>query len=74
MSTDPAGVEPWEGRVTCPVLCINSEEFSDSDDYDRLLEQVLPTCHDERHVLSIAGTTHPSFSDVFLIIPQRSRS
>lgn len=54
------------------MLSINSEEFSVSDDYTRMLEQILPTCKSEKHLLSIAGSTHPSFSDVFLIIPGRS--
>lgn len=53
------------------MLSINSEEFSVSDDYARMLEQILPTCKSEKHLLSIAGATHPSFSDVFLIIPGR---
>ena len=51
------------------MLSVNSEEFSVSDDYERMLEQILPTCKSEKHLLSVAGTTHPSFSDVFLIIP-----
>lgn len=66
------GLEPWEGEINCPLLCINSEEFSVSDDYGRMLDQIVPTCKDEHHLLSIAGATHPSFSDVFLIIPGRS--
>jgi hypothetical protein len=37
-----------------------------------MLEQIIPSCKAEKHLLSIAGATHPSFSDVFLIIPGRS--
>lgn len=66
-----SGLDPWTGTINCPLLSVNSEGFADSDDYERLLD-VLKTVKGETQVLSIAGTTHPSFSDVFLIIPSRS--
>ncbi|ORY35650.1 platelet-activating factor acetylhydrolase, isoform II-domain-containing protein [Naematelia encephala] len=70
IALDPAvqRLEPWKGTIKCPVLSVNSEEFTDSDDYDRLLG-LCNTVTNEKHILSIAGTTHPSFSDVFLIVP-----
>ncbi|KAL7419106.1 hypothetical protein Q5752_005942 [Cryptotrichosporon argae] len=70
IALDPAieRLEPWTGTIDCPLLCVNSEEFTDSDDYDRLL-RVAKTATKDTHICSLAGTTHPSFSDVFLITP-----
>ncbi|KAH7909875.1 platelet-activating factor acetylhydrolase [Hygrophoropsis aurantiaca] len=66
---DPAvqRLEPWKGRIDIPFLAINSEEFSLGSEFTKLLN-ILPTVP-SRHVFLIPGSTHPSFSDVFLILP-----
>lgn len=63
----PPGLEPWQGQIPCPLLCINSEEFTRSDDFARL--QNLAKTAPNPPIYSVAGSTHPSFSDVFLIVP-----
>ncbi|CED82891.1 Phospholipase A2 (platelet-activating factor acetylhydrolase in humans) [Phaffia rhodozyma] len=70
IATDPAmqRLDPWKGQITCPFLSVNSEEFADSDDFDRLLA-ATKTVQNESTVLTIPGSTHPSFCDVFLILP-----
>lgn len=66
---DPAiqRLEPWTGEIHCPMMCINSEEFTLSEDFQRL--QSLAKNAPNPPIYSIAGSTHPSFSDVFLIVP-----
>ncbi|KAF8146077.1 platelet-activating factor acetylhydrolase [Mycena galopus ATCC 62051] len=67
---DPAvqRLEPWDGRrIPCPLLALASEEFYHDPDFARTLS--LAGSAASATVLSIAGTTHPSFSDVFLILP-----
>ncbi|KAH7921574.1 hypothetical protein BV22DRAFT_1107127 [Leucogyrophana mollusca] len=61
------GLEPWTGRIAAPFLAVNSEEFSIGAEFTKLL-RILPTVS-SRHVFLIPGSTHPSFSDVFLILP-----
>jgi platelet-activating factor acetylhydrolase len=67
---DPAiqRIEPWSKPIPCPLLSINSEWFTQDDDYARLLA-LTRTVRGHKHVLGIAGTNHPSFADVFLITP-----
>ncbi|KAJ7660512.1 platelet-activating factor acetylhydrolase [Mycena rosella] len=67
---DPAvqRLEPWGDRgIPCPLLVLASEEFFHDPDFARTLS--LARSATSATVLSIAGTTHPSFSDVFLILP-----
>ncbi|KAJ7731777.1 platelet-activating factor acetylhydrolase [Mycena metata] len=75
---DPAvqRLEPWGDRkIPCPLLVLASEEFFHDPDFVRTLS--LAPSATSATVLSIAtkllkslaGTTHPSFSDVFLILP-----
>ncbi|KAJ6456663.1 platelet-activating factor acetylhydrolase [Mycena sanguinolenta] len=67
---DPAvqRLEPWDDRIiACPLLALASEEFYHDPDFARTLS--LAGSAASATVLSIAGTTHPSFSDVFLILP-----
>lgn len=61
------GLEPWTGEIPCPMLCVNSEEFTLSTDFKRL--QRLAQTAQNPPIYSIGGSTHPSFSDVFLIVP-----
>ncbi|WRT63329.1 uncharacterized protein IL334_000234 [Kwoniella shivajii] len=70
IALDPAveRLEPFNGTITCPLLSVNSEEFVLSEDYQRLI-RISRTIQNEKHVFAIAGSTHPSFSDVFLITP-----
>ncbi|KAH8818833.1 alpha/beta-hydrolase [Flagelloscypha sp. PMI_526] len=77
ISMDPAvqRLEPWTRRLPHPLLVINSEEFSVGNEFKILAEQVIGTnnCGEAPHtphVFSIAGSTHPSFSDVFLFLPR----
>jgi len=66
---DPAiqRLEPWSASISSPLLVVNSEEFVKSTDFERLVN--LLKFAKESYVFSIAGATHPSFSDVFLILP-----
>ena len=48
---------------------INSEEFTVGREYTIFSEQIARTVTTEMQVYSIGGATHPSFSDVFLILP-----
>nr|XP_031858975.1 uncharacterized protein CI109_005643 [Kwoniella shandongensis]KAA5526047.1 hypothetical protein CI109_005643 [Kwoniella shandongensis] len=70
IALDPAvqRIEPWTSTISCPTLSVNSEEFGHQEDYERLLG-VSKTVNAEKHIFTIAGATHPSFSDVFLITP-----
>ncbi|OCF34757.1 hypothetical protein I316_03299 [Kwoniella heveanensis BCC8398] len=70
IALDPAveRIEPWSATIPCPLISINSEEFSHDQDYERLL-RLCETVKGDKHVYVIAGSTHPSFSDVFLITP-----
>lgn len=81
------GVAPWQGDIPHPLLVVNSEEFAVGQEYAIFKEQVARTVKDPPHVYTIrtfplfppprlhsrcaAGATHPSFSDVFLILPRR---
>lgn len=66
---DPAiqRLEPWQGTIHAPLLVVNSEEYTISSDFARL-ENLVKTATNPP-VYSIAGSTHPSFSDVFVIVP-----
>jgi platelet-activating factor acetylhydrolase len=73
---DPAvqRLDPWYGALKHPLLVVNSEEYTVGAEYRIFVEQVAGTVEnvreDEPFVLSIPGATHPSFSDVFLILPE----
>ena len=30
------GIDPWKSKIACPLLVINSEEYTCSDDFPRL--------------------------------------
>lgn len=64
-----AGLEPWKSPLPHPLLVINSEEFTVGREYTIFSEQIARTVTTEMQVYSIGGATHPSFSDVFLILP-----
>ncbi|KAI6045280.1 platelet-activating factor acetylhydrolase [Pisolithus marmoratus] len=66
---DPATkrLQSWNRQITVPLLVISSEEFSVGEEFS-VLRCILPgVSRHEVHV--IPGSTHPSFSDVFLILP-----
>lgn len=67
---DPAcqRIEPWNSSIPCPLLVINSEEYTLSSDYERL--QRIAKTASSPPIYSITGSNHPSFSDVGLIVPQ----
>ncbi|KAG8857646.1 hypothetical protein FRB96_005664 [Tulasnella sp. 330] len=69
IATDPAvqRLEPWTGKVPCPLLVITSEEFVTQEDFARTI-RVCKTAK-SANVFTIAGSTHPSFSDIHLILP-----
>ncbi|KAI0075517.1 hypothetical protein K474DRAFT_1708946 [Panus rudis PR-1116 ss-1] len=66
---DPAvqRLYPWKGSIDVPFLSINSEEFCLGREW-KILHEMLPNIKSHT-TLFIPGTTHPSFSDVFLILP-----
>ncbi|KAI0686666.1 platelet-activating factor acetylhydrolase [Cytidiella melzeri] len=68
---DPAvqRLEPWKSPLPHPLLMVNSEEFTVGREYAIFSEQIAHTATTEMQVYSIGGATHPSFSDVFLILP-----
>ncbi|EKM50667.1 uncharacterized protein PHACADRAFT_264049 [Phanerochaete carnosa HHB-10118-sp] len=68
---DPAvqRLAPWKSPLPHPLLVINSEEFTVGREYAIFSEQMAHTVTTELQVYSIGGATHPSFSDVFLILP-----
>ncbi|TFK45802.1 alpha/beta-hydrolase [Heliocybe sulcata] len=75
---DPATqrLDPWRANIPHPLLVVNSEEFAVGKEYAIFAEQIAGTTareHDEHEqpaVFTIPGATHPSFSDVFLILPE----
>ena len=60
---------PWNATLPHPTLVINSEEFTVGREYAIFSEQIAHTATQDIQVYSIGGATHPSFSDVFLILP-----
>ncbi|PSR73510.1 hypothetical protein PHLCEN_2v10651 [Hermanssonia centrifuga] len=68
---DPAvqRLEPWKSPLPHPLLVINSSEFTLGREYAIFSTQITRTVTNSLLVLSIGGATHPSFSDVFLILP-----
>lgn len=64
-----SGLEPWRSPIPHPLLVINSEEFIVGREYTIFSEQIAHTATKDMQVYSIGGATHPSFSDVFLILP-----
>ncbi|KAI5478521.1 hypothetical protein MNV49_005050 [Pseudohyphozyma bogoriensis] len=73
IAEDPAiqRIEPWTGTISVPFLCINSEEFAVGmdDDFPRLLNVYESSPVDCSYIFHIPGGTHPSFSDIHLILP-----
>jgi platelet-activating factor acetylhydrolase len=74
---DPAvqRLAPWTAHVPHPLLVVNSEEFTVGAEYRIFAEQIAATVgkpgdDDQPLVFSVPGATHPSFSDVFLILPE----
>jgi len=69
VAMDPAiqRLEPWSSSIPAPLFVVNSEEFTRSPDFLRLTN--LAKYASSSVIFSIAGATHPSFSDVFLILP-----
>ncbi|GJE98066.1 hypothetical protein PsYK624_142880 [Phanerochaete sordida] len=68
---DPAvqRLAPWKSPLPDPLLVVNSEEFTVGREYAIFSDQMAHTVTRELQVYSIGGATHPSFSDVFLILP-----
>ncbi|EIN06804.1 hypothetical protein PUNSTDRAFT_54174 [Punctularia strigosozonata HHB-11173 SS5] len=68
---DPAvqRLAPWKAPLPHPLLVVNSEEFVVGEEYRIFSGQMAGTTEDSLQVFSIGGATHPSFSDVFLILP-----
>ncbi|KAF7967532.1 hypothetical protein HWV62_31495 [Athelia sp. TMB] len=69
LAFDPAiqRLEPWSRPIPAPLFCVNSEEFINQEDFGRLA--ALAKYAHSSSIFSTAGTTHPSFSDVFVILP-----
>ncbi|KZT29794.1 alpha/beta-hydrolase, partial [Neolentinus lepideus HHB14362 ss-1] len=71
---DPATqrLDPWRANIPHPLLVVNSEEFAVGREYAIFAEQIAGTAERARGpaVFTIPGATHPSFSDVFLILPE----
>jgi len=68
---DPAvqRLQPWENKkIRTHVLVINSEEFAMGAEME-MLHSMLPTFRRNISIFLVPGATHPSFSDVFLILP-----
>lgn len=68
---DPAvqRLQPWQNKkIRTHVLVINSEEFSMGAEME-ILHEMLPSFRRNVSIFLIPGSTHPSFSDVFLILP-----
>ncbi|KAH8102144.1 platelet-activating factor acetylhydrolase, isoform II-domain-containing protein [Cristinia sonorae] len=58
---------PWDGQINVPFLAVNSEEYMlglEFPLFKDMLSQISKPA-----VFLIPGSTHPSFSDVFLILP-----
>ncbi|THH19534.1 hypothetical protein EUX98_g8754 [Antrodiella citrinella] len=66
---DPAvqRMYPWDGHINVPFLALNSEEWMLGHEFP-LFREMLPQIA-RPSVFLIPGSTHPSFSDVFLILP-----
>lgn len=60
-------MEPWNSSIREPLLVINSEEFTNGPEYGQLTQ--MSKTASSSTIFSIAGSTHPSFSDVHLILP-----
>ncbi|TCD63663.1 hypothetical protein EIP91_005143 [Steccherinum ochraceum] len=58
---------PWKGYINVPFLALNSEEYMLGREFP-LFRDMLPQIA-KPAVFLIPGSTHPSFSDVFLILP-----
>ncbi|CDO71911.1 hypothetical protein BN946_scf184940.g58 [Trametes cinnabarina] len=59
---------PWESSLPRPILVVNSEEVMEHE-FKESFEIFAKTATSDLQVYTISGTTHPSFSDVFLILP-----
>ncbi|OSD02126.1 alpha/beta-hydrolase [Trametes coccinea BRFM310] len=70
LAFDPAlqRLMPWASSLPHPILVINSEEVMRTE-FLEVFDQFVPTANAGLNVYVIGGTTHPSFSDVFLILP-----
>ncbi|KAI6094214.1 platelet-activating factor acetylhydrolase [Pisolithus thermaeus] len=66
---DPAmkRLQSWNRQITVPLLVVSSEEFSAGAEFLTLRHTLSGVPRHEVHV--IPGSSHPSFSDVFLILP-----
>ncbi|KAG8998140.1 hypothetical protein FRB93_013822 [Tulasnella sp. JGI-2019a] len=69
IATDPAmqRLEPWTGKISYPLLIITSEEFVIQEDFIRTVR--MSKSAKSASIFTIAGATHPSFSDIHLILP-----
>ncbi|EIW74323.1 hypothetical protein CONPUDRAFT_140472 [Coniophora puteana RWD-64-598 SS2] len=70
---DPAvqrlpGLDPWHGKIKAPLLVINSEEYCFGREFPILVQDIMPSA-ESADMFIIPGSTHPAFSDVFLILP-----
>lgn len=68
---DPAcqRLMPWNSSLPHPTLVINSEEVMVRHDFKELFGTFAQSATAGVQVYVIGGSTHPSFSDVFLILP-----
>jgi platelet-activating factor acetylhydrolase len=68
-----SGLVPWRSSIPLPLLVINAEEHTIGGGFRLFTDQVAGTATSfptNPLVFSIPGATHPSFSDVFLILPE----
>ncbi|KAH0834815.1 platelet-activating factor acetylhydrolase [Lanmaoa asiatica] len=66
---DPATrrLDPWDKTISMPLLAINSEEYASGDEFTKLL--AIAPCAEMHGIYVIPGAMHPSFSDIFLTLP-----
>ncbi|KAI6007000.1 platelet-activating factor acetylhydrolase [Pisolithus albus] len=66
---DPATkrLQSWNKQITIPLLVVSSEEFSADGEFLLLRGMLSGVPQHEVHI--IPGSSHPSFSDIFLILP-----
>ncbi|KAK4705490.1 platelet-activating factor acetylhydrolase, partial [Phenoliferia sp. Uapishka_3] len=74
IALDPAvqRIEPWTSTIDIPLLTINSEEFAvgmDGGDFTRLLGVFETAPQENSYIFNLPGGSHPSFSDIHLILP-----
>ncbi|KAG6331534.1 hypothetical protein ID866_7554, partial [Astraeus odoratus] len=66
-ATQSLWLEPWNKHISAPLLAVNSQEFASGAEFPMLRSMTSDMTEHELYV--IPGSSHPSFSDVCLILP-----